>query len=151
MFQNQTDLLCEITLKYKPGSQRKGPIGSSEEAIKILRTMYDPDTLSLTECFICLFLDRANQTIGWMKLSQGGINGTVTDVRLLVATAIKCAASSVIISHNHPSGNITPSEADKTITKRIGLACKLFDIQVLDHVIITQDAHYSFSDNGVVC
>ncbi len=151
MLQNQTDLLAEITLKYKPGTQRKAPISSSEDALGVLRPLYDPDTLCLSECFICLFLDRANQTIGWLKLSQGGVNGTVTDVRLLVATAIKCAASSVIISHNHPSGNITPSEADKTITKRIGLACKLFDIQVLDHVIITQDAHYSFSDNGVVC
>jgi DNA repair protein RadC len=87
---------------------------------------------------ICIFLNRQNNTIGWFKVSQGGLSGTVIDIRLILATALNCLASAIILCHNHPSGNLHPSEADISMTKKLQEASKLMDIQVLDHIILTE-------------
>lgn len=142
------DHLAEITLKYKVGPEKKVKITSSQNAYEALRPLYDPDTISLAECFICLFLNRANTTIGWFKVSQGGIAGTIFDIKLVMATAIKCAASAIIISHNHPSGNLEPSEADKTITSKLKKACQLIDVAIHDHIIMSEESYRSMGDEG---
>jgi len=97
----------------------------------------------LHEEFWILFLNR-------LKLSQGGISGTVTDVRLVMKKAIECLASGIIVCHNHPSGNLNPSESDSKITQKIKEAGNLMDIQLLDHLIISDKDYYSFADNGVL-
>ena len=104
----------------------------------------------LHEEFWILFLNRSNKVINRMKLSQGGISGTVTDVRLVMKKAIECLASGIIVCHNHPSGNLNPSESDNKITQKIKEAGNLMDIQLLDHLIISDKDYYSFAYNGVL-
>lgn len=102
------------------------------------------------EEFWILFLNRSNKVINKMKLSQGGISGTVTDVRMVMKTAIEFLASGIIVCHNHPSGNLKPSESDNKITQKIKEAGNLMDIQLLDHLIISEKDYYSFADNGLL-
>jgi DNA repair protein RadC len=102
------------------------------------------------EEFWILFLNRSNKVINRMKLSQGGISGTVTDVRIVMKTAIEYLASGIIVCHNHPSGNLNPSESDSKITQKIKEAGNLMDIQLLDHLIISDKDYYSFADNGLL-
>lgn len=104
----------------------------------------------LHEEFWILFLNRSNRVISRMKLSQGGISGTVTDVRLAMKKAIECLASGIIVCHNHPSGNLNPSESDSKITRKLKEAGSLLDIQLLDHLIISDKDYYSFADNGLI-
>jgi DNA repair protein RadC len=102
------------------------------------------------EEFWILFLNRSNKVISRMKLSQGGISGTVTDVRMVMKKAIEYLASGIIVCHNHPSGNLNPSESDSKITQKIKEAGNLMDIQLLDHLIISDRDYYSFADNGLI-
>jgi DNA repair protein RadC len=102
------------------------------------------------EEFWILFLNRSNKVINRMKLSQGGVSGTVTDVRMVMKKAIECLASGIIVCHNHPSGNLSPSESDSKITQKIKEAGNLMDIQLLDHLIISDMSYYSFADNGLL-
>jgi len=102
------------------------------------------------EEFWILFLNRSNKVINRMKLSQGGVSGTVTDVRMVMKTAIEYLASGIIVCHNHPSGNLNPSESDSKITQKIKDAGNLMDIQLLDHLIISEKDYYSFADNGLL-
>jgi len=139
--------LPEITLKYKSGDQKKVKITCSTDAAELLKTFYDQDTIELTESFIVLFLNRNNSTIGWFKMSHGGLNGTVVDNRLILVTALKCAAQNIIISHNHPSGNVNPSSADIQQTKKLKESCKILDISLLDHIILSNENHYSLVNN----
>lgn len=100
------------------------------------------------EEFHVVYMNRANNVIRKWKLSQGGINGTVTDTRLIMRKALQLRACSIALCHNHPSGNKEPSDADKRITTKIKDAATLFDITVIDHIIITSNGYYSFADNG---
>lgn len=102
------------------------------------------------EEFWILFLNRANKVQGRMKISQGGVSGTVTDVRIVMKKAIETLASGLVICHNHPSGNNSPSDADIRITQKIKEAGALMDIQLLDHLIICGKNYYSFADNGAL-
>lgn len=100
------------------------------------------------EEFWALLLNKANKVIDKVRVSQGGVAGTVVDVRIIVKTAVEKLASSIIIAHNHPSGNPKPSDKDIAITKKLKDAANLFDISILDHLIITDNECYSFADNG---
>ena len=102
------------------------------------------------EEFWILFLNRSNGIISRMKLSQGGLSGTVTDIRLVMKKAIEYLASGIIVCHNHPSGNLNPSEADSKITRKIKEGGDLLDIQLLDHLIISEKDYFSFADNGLL-
>jgi len=144
------ELLPEITLKYKTGEQKKAKIANSQDCYDVLKEFFDQDTIELNESFIVLFLNRNNKTIGWLKVSQGGINGTVVDVRLILATALKCIASSVILAHNHPSGNTKPSQDDINLTNKVIKAGEIMDIRVLDHLIITDKEFYSMADENLI-
>lgn len=102
------------------------------------------------EEFWILYLNRSNKILSRHKLSQGGISGTITDVRLIIKKALELLASSIIICHNHPSGNLDPSDADTRITTKIKDAASYFDINLLDHVIVTDNGYYSYADNGSI-
>jgi DNA repair protein RadC len=96
-------------------------------------------------------MNRSNSVLGILEISKGGISGTVTDVRLIFQAAIKANASGIIVCHNHPSGNLNPSESDTKLTQKIKEAGNLMDIQLLDHLILTtDDNYYSFADNGLL-
>lgn len=101
------------------------------------------------EEFWVLFLNNSNKVILKSQLSKGGISGTIVDVRLVFKLALETGATSLILCHNHPSGNLAPSEADKQITKKLKLAGDSLDVKVLDHLIITETKYYSFVDKGI--
>jgi DNA repair protein RadC len=101
------------------------------------------------EEFWVLYLNNSNKVIYKSQLSKGGITGTVVDVRLIFKTALEHNATSVILSHNHPSGKLQASDADKEITKKLKLAGEHLDIKVLDHIIITENGYFSFQDEGI--
>lgn len=113
----------------------------------MLKDLFDTDTVEIREEFICVFLNNSNNTLGWTRLTTGGITGCIVDVRLLFVTALKCGATSLIISHNHPSGSLKPSNADINLTHKVKKAGEVLDINLLDHIIYTTDGYYSMNDN----
>jgi len=102
------------------------------------------------EEFWVLYLNRSNRIIEHYRLSQGGISGTVTDIRLILKRALELLASSIIICHNHPSGNIQPSDQDKQITDKLKAAAMQMDIKLLDHLVVADNLYYSFCDEGLL-
>lgn len=102
------------------------------------------------EEFWIVYLNNSNKVISKSQLSKGGITGTLVDVRLVYKTALETGATAVILCHNHPSGTLVASEADKQITKKLKLAGESLDIKVLDHVIITENGYFSFADEGLL-
>jgi DNA repair protein RadC len=128
-------------------SPENGQIKSSADVFNIFHPLLSD--LSHEEFWI-LFLNRSNKPINRMKVSQGGISGTVTDVRIIMKKAVEHLASGLIVCHNHPSGNNNPSESDIQITQKIREAGSLLDVQLLDHIIIAGTAYYSFADNGLL-
>lgn len=102
------------------------------------------------EVFAVIFLNRANKIKHFEIISKGGITGTVADPRLILKKAIQEEATSIILSHNHPSGNLKPSQADEDITNKIKQAASYLDIKVLDHIIVSEDGYYSFADEGMI-
>lgn len=142
------DKVAEIEISYKPAIANKPKIISALDAFNELIKFFNQDTISLKEKFVVMYLNRNNRVLGIFPLSEGGLTGTVVDIRLLLSVAIKTASTAIILCHNHPSGNYIPSFADKEITGKIIEACKLLDIKVLDHLIITSDGYYSFANEG---
>ena len=102
------------------------------------------------EEFWILLLNRSNQIIDQVRISQGGISGTVTDVRLILNAAVEKLASGIILAHNHPSGNLSPSEADIKITKKIKEAAQLLDLSLLDHLILSDQGYLSMADDNLM-
>ncbi len=125
----------------------KEKISGSSDAASIFQSLIGD--LPYEEFWV-LFLNRGNKVLNKSKISQGGISGTVIDPRLILKQAIEQLASSIILCHNHPSGNNRPSREDIRITKKMSEAGKLFDIPVLDHIIIAGEKYYSFADEGLM-
>ena len=143
--------VAEITVSYKPCKAHKPLIKSSDDAYFHLLKFFPEDTIALYETFVVGYLNRANRLIGIYELSKGGITGTVADPRLVLSVDLKCAATGIILAHNHPSGNLQASNADKEITQKIKNACEYLDIKLLDHLIIVpDDAYFSFADEGLL-
>lgn len=97
-----------------------------------------------------MFLNKANKVLGIFEVSSGGISGTVADPRLIFVAALKTNCSGIIISHNHPSGNLKPSRQDEELTQKIKHAGEFLEIKLLDHIIITSEGYYSFADEGLL-
>lgn len=137
------------------GTQYPGIQKQSTKQIKCSRDIADAFASKLTslpyEEFHVAYLSRTNKIIKTVKISQGGVSGTVTDIRIILKHGINCLSSAMILAHNHPSGNLNPSQADKKITNKITEAAKYMDISVLDHVIIgTDGTFFSFADQGMI-
>jgi DNA repair protein RadC len=117
-----------------------------------LRSAYDLDTVGLQEQFVVMYLNRGNRVLGVYRASTGGVTGTVADAKLILSVAIKLAACGVILSHNHPSGHLHPSNADEELTRKLRDGAKLLDLKVLDHLIVDPelDRYFSFADEGVL-
>lgn len=139
--------LCEVKISYRTTGVKHIKVNGSHSAEKILRELYPVD-IEHREAFVVLLMNRANETLGVYTVSIGGVSGTVADSKLIFQSAIKCNASSIILCHNHPSGNLKPSDTDITLTKKIREGGKLLDIDVLDHLILTKTSYHSFADNG---
>lgn len=124
-------------------------ISNTSTAADFIRQFYGDDIFIFESAFI-LLLNNSNNTIGFAKISQGGITGTVVDARLVAHYAVNSLATSVILAHNHPSGNLNPSETDKQLTNKIKEGLKLLDISLLDHIILTGASYTSFADSGLL-
>ena len=122
---------------------------SSKDSYEFAKKFYHEDLIIYESAFIIL-LNRANNVSGYAKISQGGICGTVVDTKIVAKYAIDSLASGVIFVHNHPSGNAKPSAYDEKITKKLKDALRLFDIALLDSVIITENGYYSMEDEGIM-
>lgn len=143
--------VAEISVSYKPSKAHKPLIKSSDDAYFHLLKFFPEDTIALYETFVVGYLNRANRLIGIYELSKGGITGTVADPRLILSVALKSAATGIILAHNHPSGNLQPSIADKEITQKIKNACEYLDIKLLDHLIIVPEGKYlSFTEEDLM-
>lgn len=140
----------ELSIKYKATGLKKVQIKSSNDTFTVLKDMYDADTLEYNESTIIVFLNHANNTIGWTRHTSGGMACTVVDVKMIMAEALLCGAASIMFSHNHPSSQLFPSPEDIKLTNRIKEACSTLDIRFLDHIIVAGDlsGYYSFADEG---
>lgn len=137
--------LAEIKVSYKTANTRKYKITTTSEAYDLALNSWEEETLELFEEFKVIYLNRANHVLGIYPLSKGSVSGTVVDVRLIFAIALKCNASGLILLHNHPSGNLTPSSADISITKKVKECSLLLEVNLIDHIIITRNGFYSFT------
>jgi len=143
--------VSEIEISYHPAikpSERLAVCGSAD-AEKVFRKIWS-QPLELRECFYALFLNRANKVLGYYLVSVGGITGTVVDVRTVFQAALKANACSAIFAHNHPSGNIQPSDADIQLTRKLKDAGKILEITVLDHLILLPEGYCSMADQGLI-
>jgi DNA repair protein RadC len=141
----------EIQISYiRTRNEFLGKVTSSRDAADFIRRTFRAGSLELQEHFITLYLNQAHEILGYYNHSVGGINSTVADRRLILATALASASVAIIISHNHPSGNLSPSQADIDLTQKIKAGAQTLDITLLDHLIITKGGYYSFADEGVL-
>lgn len=143
------ELLEKITLRKDPTDFERIKIGSSKDAADYIRQFYNGD-IEIFESFFVLLLNRQNETIGYAKISQGGVTGTYVDTKIILKYVVDTFASGVIIAHNHPSGALTPSAQDDLITSKLKSAITLLDSSLLDHVILTSNNYYSYADNGKI-
>jgi DNA repair protein RadC len=143
----------EVKLQYKTKTKasERIKIKNSQEAYDVLIQHWDNDVIQLQEEFKILLLNRSHSILGIATISVGGLTGTVIDVRKILQIALKANSSSIILSHNHPSGNTNPSDADRSVTRKIKEAAAIMDINVLDHVIVCPEgAFFSFADEGLM-
>jgi DNA repair protein RadC len=128
-------------------SPEKKAISASSDIANYLRSVLKDYR---HEVFAVIFLNRANRITHFEIVSEGGMTGTVADPRIILKKALEENAINIILSHNHPSGSLKPSAADEELTRKIREAARLFDIKVLDHIIVSEDGYFSFADEGIL-
>ena len=144
--------VCEVEVVYKNPVKIEDRISvqKSLDAYNVLNDNWSGQ-IGLLEEFNILLLDHNNKVLALSRLSKGGVSGTVVDLKVAFATALKAKASGLILSHNHPSGTLRPSQADISLTRKFQQAGELLDIKILDHIILSPDGkYYSFADEGCV-
>lgn len=147
-------IVSEVELIYKtnikPSERIK--IEDSKKVYEVLKTVYNYNTIEHKESFYAMYLNRANKLLAVILISEGGTSACLVDVKIIFQAALKLNASAIILSHNHPSGQLQPSNADIQITNKVKEAAKLLEMQVIEHIIVTpeDDKYYSFADNGQI-
>ncbi len=141
--------LKKFELKKTDSNFMNMKVSCADDAHEIIMKFYGDD-IEVFESFFILLLDRANNTVGYAKISQGGRVGTTFDVGLVAKYAIDSLACNVILAHNHPSGNLRASTADINLTKKAKEGLKLLDIDVLDHLILCKDSYSCFTDDHLI-
>jgi DNA repair protein RadC len=141
----------EITVSYKDNvkTSERAVIKSSRDAASIMAVAFE-NCMEHHEEVYALFLNRANRVLGISRISQGGINEATVDIRIILQTALKVSASYVMLSHNHPSGSSRPSPQDIRLTKNIQFGCNAVGIQLIDHLIVTEESYTSLADEGLL-
>jgi DNA repair protein RadC len=143
--------VCELIVTYRRSVENRKKVSSAEDVVSFAREQfYSPEVISYCEKFYTLFLDCSNHIFAWKEMSSGGISGTIADPRLIFQTSLLTHSTSLILLHNHPSGNHQPSEQDILLTKNMVIAGKFLEINILDHIILTTANFYSFADDGLI-
>jgi DNA repair protein RadC len=143
--------LPKLSLVKEKSDFKRVKISSSKDAAEYAHKFYGSD-IGIVESFFLMLLNNANNTIGYVKISEGGITGTLVDVRVVCHYVLQALATGVILVHNHPSGTLKPSEADNQLTQKIKKAFNLLDVKLLDHIIIVPDDknYCSFADDNLI-
>ncbi len=144
--------VAEIYLTYKSNVKPslRPKVNASRDAYEILLKNWDSAKIELCEQFKVLLLNRANKALGIFEVSSGSASGTVADPKMIFASALKANACGLIVAHNHPSGNLKPSQQDIELTKKLREGGRYLEIQLLDHLIVTTEGYYSFADEGLL-
>jgi DNA repair protein RadC len=144
-------LIAEIEVSYIPKHKPyTGSVNTTADMAAFLKSIYRTSAFQLFESFYCVYINRANRVLGVAEISKGGITGTVADPRLILGIALKAGATSIVLSHNHPSGNLKPSKADEVMTQKIKQAAAFMDIVILDHIILSIEGFFSFAEEGLL-
>ncbi|MFC2100838.1 RadC family protein [Bacteroidota bacterium] len=145
-----TPHISEVQINYRSKFKLSEcpKVSCSKDAYDQLIRLW-PDDICYKESFLIMVLNRANKIIGYSVISSGGTSGTVSDPKIIFQIALKTNANSIILAHNHPSGNKQPSDADIKLTQKLKQGGQILDISVLDHLIITDETYYSMADEGV--
>ncbi|KUO69811.1 MAG: DNA repair protein [Lutibacter sp. BRH_c52] len=147
-----TNNIAEIQISYVSAisKQHRTKVTRSIEVYKVFQNTWNFDLIELQEEFKILLLNNANEVLGIHNLARGTSSGVNVDLKLLFSIALKTCATSVIIAHNHPSGNLIPSQSDKDLTLKIKKIGELLDIKLLDHLIVTKEGYCSLSDESII-
>ena len=152
--QSQSDniYIAEIEISYMPKYKASDlpQIKHSGDLYQLLLHSWDKSKLQFVEQFKVVLINRANRILGICTLSTGSASGTIADPKLVFAVALKANANSIVLVHNHPSGNLMPSANDKALTQKMAECGNWLDLKVLDHLIITAEGYYSFADEGAM-
>ncbi|TMI89769.1 MAG: hypothetical protein E6H08_16065, partial [Bacteroidetes bacterium] len=142
----------ELHVSYTRSSGKffLGHISQSKDVAEFLKRTFGKDELELQEQFVVLYLNQSNAIIGYYRHTKGAINATLADIRIILGTALKCAAIALVICHNHPSQSLKPSRADEQLTQKIKEAAAIMEIKLLDHIILATENHFSFADEGLL-
>jgi DNA repair protein RadC len=141
----------DIIYKSKVKNSERQQINQSKDCEKIFRSIAEyNDKINLFECFYAMYLNKANKVISVQRISEGSTAGTVIDNKKILIPAILHNSSGVIVSHNHPSGNLKPSENDLALTKRLKEVLDLINVTLLDHIILTDESYFSFADQNLL-
>jgi len=141
----------KIVYRERVAASQWPKVKSSKDMGKLLYDTWDKDTIALHETFKVVLLNNSNEVKLIYPLSVGGLTGTLVDIRILFALALKTLSVAIILTHNHPSGSLKASDADKALTQRIKNAAHTLDIKLLDHILIVPNGdYYSFADNGLI-
>ena len=144
--------VAEVELVYKTTvkpSQRP-QLKTSQDCYEVLKFTWDENKIEFVEQFKVILLNKAQRVLGIYEMSTGGVSGTVADPRLIFIAALKANAVNIVLSHNHPSGNLRPSKSDEELTYKIKECGILLEIKVLDHIIISSEGYFSFADEGYI-
>lgn len=141
-------IIAEIELKYTPNKFSTAQIQTASDCIPIFRNIWNKDGIEYYEEFKIMYLNRANEILGIYHHSKGGINAVFFDIRMIFQAALKANASSIIVVHNHPTGNLKPSELDIAMAKKVKEAGKILDISLLDSIILTKESFCSMLQEG---
>lgn len=147
---NTNTQVSELLVSYSTHIVSAQKISNSRETYSLITNYWNLDTIEMLEEVKVILLNKANKVLGIFDLSKGGICSSIIDVKIVLSIALKTLASGIIIVHNHPSGNLTPSKADIDITQKLKSACDIMEILLLDHLIITKEDYFSFADDGLL-
>lgn len=140
----------EIHYKSKVKAKDRTQVRSSKEIYEVLKGVYDFNKIEHKEFFYAMYLNNQMKIIAIMLIGEGGVSCVTADPKLIIQGALKVNATQIVLTHNHPSGGLRPSQADKTITDTVKQVCKFLDMILVDHVILTSEGYYSFADEGEI-
>lgn len=146
---NLPEFQISFKTKGQPMTERK-KVSSSRDIFEFTKQIFNADQIEWVESFVLICLNRRGVPLGFYKVSSGGVAGTVADPKVIFQVALLSNASSIIVAHNHPSGEVSPSQSDIDLTKKLKQAGRLLEIDCLDHLIVSDSKYYSMADEGII-